>query len=157
MARLLLAALCLVIASCTGVRPPVELAGLWSAGQSACAAGVGVRFGQRAIEVVYDGESETLFDRPRYQIEGAGEMFRVRIIYDLPNIAGGARGVGAHGVVVLARQAGGGIAPEAHNLIDGRTGAARLRIRDDPAASLLTLEPCGAHPWREGLRGRRTT
>ena len=61
---------------------------------------------------------------------------------------------GAHGVLVLARQDDGGIAPVAHTLIDGLTGSARVRITNDPTAALLTLEPCGAHPWREDLRGR---
>jgi hypothetical protein len=68
-------------------------------------------------------------------------------------MAGGAHTLGARGVLVLARQPDGSISPERHTLIDGRTGAARARIIDDPAAVLL-LQPCGAHPWREELRGR---
>lgn len=156
MARSLIAALglSLAVANCTEFGPPAELSGLWSAGPAACAAGVGVHFGPKAIEVVYDGQSETLFERPRYRREGGGDTLRIRIVYDLPHPPGGARVLGARGVLVLARQADGGIAPEAHNLIDGRTGAARLRISDDPAVALLTLAPCGAHPWREDLRGR---
>ena len=39
--------------------------------------------------------------------------------------------MGAHGVVVLMRTNDGRISPEMHNLVDGRTGAARTRIVDD--------------------------
>jgi hypothetical protein len=133
--------------------PPVELSGLWSAGEAACAAGVGVEFGAEAIEAVYEDERQTLFQHPAYQVEAVGDEFRVRIRYDLPRMAGGARSAGAHGVVVLARE-GATIAPVSHNLVDPRTGAARLRIEDDPALTALTLTPCGDHPWRERLRGR---
>jgi hypothetical protein len=131
--------------------PPAELSGLWSAGPAACSAGVGVEFGAEAIDAVYEDERQTLFQHPRYQVEAAGDEFRVRITYDLPRMAGGARSVGAYGVVVLARE-GATIAPVSHNLVDPRTGAARLRIADDPAVTALTL--CGDHPWREPLRGR---
>src|SRR5262249_22513665 len=133
--------------------PPTELSGLWSAGPAACDAGIGVEFGAEAIAAVYEDERQTLFQHPRYQVEAAGEAFRVRITYDLPHVAGGARSVGAHGVLVLARE-GAVIAPVSHNLVDPRTGAARLRIADDPAATALTLTPCGHHPWsEEPLRG----
>jgi hypothetical protein len=157
-ARSLLAVVCLALAmtGCGGRRAPVELTGLWSAGQAACAAGVGVRFETDAIAAVYDSQRETLFDHPRYQVEGAGEAFRVRIVYQLPHRPGGARAVGAHGVLVLARGPEGTLEPRAHNLVDARTGATRLRINEDPAMSAMTLEPCGAHPWREELRGRGT-
>ncbi|MGE0740602.1 MAG: hypothetical protein AB7O98_04605 [Hyphomonadaceae bacterium] len=142
-------------AGCTGARAPRELAGLWSAGPAACAAGVGVRFRNDAIEAVYDRQVETLFEHPRYHVEEGGEGFRVRVTYELPRLAGGARSVGAHGVLVLARQPNGKIAPMRHTLVDPRTGAARMRIAGDPAARLLTLEPCGPdHPWRQGIRGR---
>lgn len=134
--------------------PPAELGGLWSAGPAACAAGVGVRFEADAIEVVYDDETQTLFDRPRYRLESSGETFRVRITYDLPRVTGGARVAGAHGVLVLARQPDGGLAPLTHSIVDARTGSARMRIGEDPAVQALTLTPCGAHPWREDLRGR---
>ncbi len=156
--RSLFALVCLALAmtGCGGRRAPIELMGLWSAGQAACAAGVGVRFGANAIAAVYDSQQETLFDRPRYEVEGAGDAFRVRIVYDLPHRPGGARAVGAHGVLVLARDGDGGLQPMAHNLIDARTGSARLRISDDPAMSAMDLEPCGPHPWREELRGRVT-
>lgn len=142
-------------AGCAGPAPPQELDGLWSAGPAACAAGVGVQFRADAIEVVYEEQTETLFERPRYDvIEAEPENFRVRITYELPRQAGGARVAGAHGVIVLARQPGGGIAPEMHSLQDARTGAARTRIVGDPVQTVLTLEPCGAHPWRQSLRGR---
>lgn len=153
-ARLLIAWLGLSVAgACGAAPPPAELGGLWSAGQAACAAGVGIQFGGEAIEAVYEDQRETLFAHPRYDVEEAGQDFRVRITYQLPHRPGGARSAGAHGVVVLARQ-GAALAPVSHNLIDGITGAARLRIVQDPVDTLLTLTPCGAHPWREALRGR---
>ncbi len=152
MARSPIALLGLALAACAGASPPQELAGLWSAGPAACAAGVGVRFRADSIQAVYEDGIETLFANPRYEIE-PGDTFRVRIVYDLPEVTGGAHTEGARGVLVLARQRDGSIAPERHTLIDGRTGAARTRILDDPAAVLL-LQPCGAHPWREDLRGR---
>ena len=149
-----LALLGLALAGCAGAPPPEELAGLWSAGPAACEAGVGVRFGADAIEAVYDREVETLFAHPRYELDRDSDVFRVRIVYDLPQLPGGAGAAGAHGVLVLARQPDGSIAPERHTLIDGRTGAARIRFVGDPVSVLLSLEPCGAHPWREDLRGR---
>ncbi|MBC7767996.1 MAG: hypothetical protein H7124_04355 [Phycisphaerales bacterium] len=155
MARSAIALLGLLLAGCAGPRPPEELSGLWSAGPAACAAGVGVRFRAEAIEAVYDDEVETLFSQPQYEIEERTERaFRVRIVYHLPRLGSGAGTVGAHGVLILARQEDGGIAAVAHTLVDGLTGAARVRIVNDPASSLLALEPCGAHPWREDLRGR---
>jgi hypothetical protein len=137
--------------------PPAELSGLWSAGPAACDAGVGIEFGAEAISAVYNSERQTLFEHPQYEVEAEGDEFRVRIRYELPRMAGGARSAGAHGVVVLARE-GAAISPVSHILVDPRTGAARLRIADDPAATALTLTPCGNHPWREEpLRGRRQT
>lgn len=143
----------LVLAGCGGSRPPAELAGLWSAGPAACEAGVGVRFTSEAIETVYDDRSETLFAHPHYTLEGAGDARRVRITYELPRRPGGAQSVGARGLIVLTRGDDGRIIPETHNLLDGRTGAARLRIADDPARQVLALEPCGPNPWSVGLRG----
>ncbi|OQW55903.1 MAG: hypothetical protein A4S17_01085 [Proteobacteria bacterium HN_bin10] len=141
--------------ACAGsAPPPAELGGLWSAGAAACEAGVGVRFGAEAIEVVYQDERQVLFERPRYRLESSGRTFRVRIVYDLPRVAGGARVAGAHGVVVLARQPDGGVAPMTHSIVDGRTGSARLRLADDPAVTALTLTPCGDHPWTQDIRGR---
>ncbi|WP_156767607.1 hypothetical protein [Candidatus Viadribacter manganicus] len=150
-----LLSLCFLGSACAGPpNPPAELAGLWSAGPAACAAGVGVRFEADEIQLVYEDETQTLFDHPRYKLESGGETFRVRIIYQLPQVTGGARVAGAHGVLVLARQPDGSLAPLTHSIIDGRTGSARMRIADDPAVQALTLAPCGAHPWREDLRGR---
>jgi hypothetical protein len=137
-----------------GARAPSELSGLWSAGEAACAAGVGVRFDGDAIAAVYDDQREALFSDPIYQVETGGDRFQVRIRYQLPRRPGGAQVVGAHGVLVLRRSPGGGLEVAAHNLLDSRTGAARVRIVDDPAVSLLALKPCGDHPWREELRGR---
>ena len=153
-AILLLMCLCLAAAGCGGSTPPRELAGLWGGGAAPCEAGVGVRFGANAIEMFYREKAEPLFADPDYVVLSRGDHFRVRITYQLPHIAGGARGPG-RGIIVLAQQDGGGVAPESHNYIDGRTGAARARISDDPAATLLSLVPCGASPWTEGLRGRR--
>jgi hypothetical protein len=133
--------------------PPEELAGLWSAGPAACEAGVGVRFTSEAIETVYGERAETLFAHPHYTMEGEGDTRRVRITYELPTRPGGAQTVGARGVLLLARGDDGRIIPEMHNLLDGRTGAARLRLADDPAREVLALEPCGPSPWGAGLRG----
>ncbi len=142
----------MLMAGCGGSHPPAELSGLWSAGTAACDAGVGVRFTARAIEAVYDERSETLFARPHYELEGGGDARRVRITYDLPHRPGGVQSVGARGMLVLVRGPDGRIIPETHNLLDGRTGAARLRISGDPAR-VLSLAPCGSNPWRSGLRG----
>ncbi len=152
-ASLFIAGLCLLAAACARAQPPRELAGLWSAGQAPCTAGAGIRFDSDAIRMVYETDSETVFESPRYQVLSGGESFRVRITYSMPHIAGGAREPGARGVLVLARGAHGILAPVTHNLIYGRTGAARARLGEDPATRLLTLEPCGDHPWRRGLRG----
>jgi hypothetical protein len=149
-----LALLGLALAGCAAASPPPELEGLWSAGPAACNAGVGVRFRADAIEAVYDREVETLFAHPRYAVEPGGDVFRVRIVYDLPRLPNGGGARGAHGVLVLAQQPDGSLAAERHALVDARTGAARMRLVNDPAANLLSLEPCGAHPWREELRGR---
>jgi hypothetical protein len=156
MTRLPLASVVLgvALAGCAGEGAPAELSGLWSAGPAACAAGVGVRFRGDAIEAVYDRQVETLFAHPQYSVEAEGDAFRVRIEYELPRIAGGVRAAGAYGVLVLARQDDGGIAPERHALVDGLTGATRLRIAEDPVSRLLTLQSCGPRPWGEGLRGR---
>jgi hypothetical protein len=153
---LTLAALALAVAmtGCAGARPPAELAGLWSQGPAACAAGIGVRFENGAIDAVYEQQREVLFEHPTYVVESAGEDFRVRIRYELPRRPGGARVAGAYGVLVLERGAEGVLRPASHNMIDNRTGSARMRIVADPALSALALTPCGAHPWREQLRGR---
>ena len=144
-----------VASACAGPsHPPAELNGLWSSGPAACAAGIGVRFESDKIEVVYEDDTQTLFDHPRYKEESSGQSFRVRITYELPRVTGGARVAGAHGVLVLARQSGGGLAPVTHSIVDARTGSSRMRIANDPAVQALTLTPCGAHPWREDLRGR---
>lgn len=145
----------LACAGCARSSPPAELAGLWSSGPAACAAGVGVRFGADAINVVYDEQSETLFQRPRYEVFGQGEPFRVRITYDLPRVTGGAAVAGARGVIVLAERPDGAIAPTAHSLIDARTGAGRVRFVHDAAMQALTLRPCEGAAWpEETLRGR---
>lgn len=144
----------LASAGCVRSNPPAELAGLWSSGPAACAAGVGVRFGADAIDVVYDDEAEPLFQRPRYEVFGEG-AFRVRITYDLPRVTGGASVAGARGMIVLAEGPDGGIAPIGHSLIDARTGSAHVRFVHDPAVQALTLRPCEGASWPdEDLRGR---
>jgi len=153
------ALLCLALATAgcgAAPAPPVELSGLWSAGDPSCEAGIGVRFTSGAIEAVYDRETQVLFDRPHYERVGNGENFKVRIEYELTRMPGGARSAGAYGTVVLVRQ-NEGIAPESHSLIEPRTGTTRMRIAEDPVEDLLTLVPCDlSHPWRAGLRGRRS-
>jgi hypothetical protein len=117
--------------------------------------GVGVRFGADAIEVVYPKRAEVLFDRPRYEPDRDGEVFRVRITYDLPRLPGGAATAGAHGVITLSRAADGGLVPAGHMLADPRTGAARARIVGDAAVEALALSPCeGVHRPDVPLRGR---
>jgi hypothetical protein len=144
----------LALAAACAAPAPAELSGLWSSGQASCEAGVGVRFGADAIEIVYPRGAEPLFDRPRYALEREGEDFRVRIDYDLPHQAGGVASVGAHGVIVLASDGRGGIVPDHHMLVDPRTGAIRMRFVNDPAVSALTLQPCGARSQLANLRGR---
>lgn len=154
--RALLALVCLgALGACADRAPPQELGGLWSAGAAACEAGVGVRFQADAIEAVYDDERQTLFARPHYVVERRGEAFRVRIRYNLPHRPGGARNPGARGELVLVR-VGEGVALSSHQLLDGRTGAARVRLADDPAVRALNLQPCGPHQWRGDLRGLST-
>jgi len=138
--------------ACTAKAPP-ELAGMWSTGPAACEANVGVRFEGHAIQASYDRHRETLFENPRYTLLRGGRMFRIRIVYDLPRLPGGAYSVGARGVVILARQTDGRIAPEIHNLLDARTGAARLQFVGDPAVAALTLMRCGERPRPIELRG----
>lgn len=156
MIRVRILALCLLASACAGGHAPRQLAGLWSAGPAACAAGVGVRFDDDEIAIVYDRQRQTLFERPRYFVESAGPRFRIRILYDLPRRPGGARVAGAYGVLVLDGAPGAPLHPESHNLIDSRTGSARLRITGDPAISALALKPCGTspHSGQENLRGR---
>jgi len=154
MARLLIALASLTLAAGCGAAPapPIELDGLWSAGPAACSEDVGVRFTPDAIVAAYQDQQEILFAAPRYEVLG-DEPFRVRIEYRLPHA--GVRGVaGARGVLVLAQADDGALSTESHALLDGRTGAARMRLKDDPATTLLALEPCGPRRGRGvGLRG----
>ena len=144
----------LALAGCSGARAPEQLSGLWSSGQAACEAGVGVRFGANAIEAVYDQRAVALFKHPRYRLERSGGEPRIRITYDLPYLPGGVRSAGAHGVVILVRRDDGGIEPASHQMVDPRTGAVRVRVQNDPVRDLLSLQPCGPSPWRSELRGR---
>jgi len=140
-------------ASACGSAPPPELNGLWSSSQMACAAGVGIRFKADAIEAVYDTRTETLFAHPIYELRARGP-FRVRIVYDLPELPGGSHVAGSHGVVELTRRGDGSIAPTLHNLLDARTGAARVQLVNDPAVAALTLTSCAPGTWRADLNGR---
>jgi hypothetical protein len=119
----------------------------------ACAAGVGIRFQADAIQAVYDRQVETLFQNPQYEVRGRGP-FRVRIVYDLPRVPGGAHVAGARGVVELTRRQDGSIAPTLHNLLDPRTGAARIQLVNDPAIAALTLTSCTPGRWRADLGER---
>lgn len=155
----LLAALALApafssLAGCDAGRPPAELSGLWSAGPAACAAGVGVRFGSDAINAVYDDQRQMLFEHPRYDVEGRGQAFRIRILYALPVQPGGANSIGAHGVILLEHERDGGLRAISHTLVDPRTGSVRMRIADDPALEALALKPCGGPRHGHDLRGR---
>jgi len=142
-----LAVLGLALAGCAAAAPPpAELGGLWSAQPAGCIAGEGVRFRANAIEAVYAQDVVTLYAHPRYVVE-PGAAFRVRIVYDLPEVADGE--AGAQGVLVLERRPDGSIAPEG----DERASAGAMHLVND-TATLLTLQPCGAHPWPEPLRGR---
>lgn len=146
----------LALTGCGAAGPPRELSGLWSSGPAACEAGVGVRFGSDSIAAIYDDERETLFKNPRYDVQsGTDEALQVRISYDLPHRAGGARSTGAQGVLVVRQSPEGGIEVASHNLLDARTGAARVRIVGDPAANVLRLQPCGEQAAGLALRGRR--
>jgi hypothetical protein len=140
-------------ASACGSAPPPELRGIWSSSQMACAAGVGIRFQSDAIQAIYDRQIETLFEHPQYEVRGRGP-FRVRIVYDLPHVAGAAQVAGARGVVELTRRQDGSIAPTLHNLLDARTGAARIQLVNDPAIAALTLTSCLPGRWRADLRER---
>jgi len=144
----------LAVATACAAPAPVELAGLWSSGQASFDAGVGVRFGGEAIEIVYPRGADPLFTRPRYAIERGGEDFRVRVDYDLPSRPGGASSVGAYGVIMLASDGRGGIVPDHHMMVDPRTGAVRVRFVDDPAVEALTLQPCDGRADLAQLRGR---
>ena len=103
---------------------------------------MGVRFDSDEIAIVYDRQRQPLFERPRYHLEEVqGQSFRVRIEYDLPHRPGGAQVAGAYGELVLVG-VDGALYPASHNLIDSRTGSARIRIFNDPAIRALSLKPC---------------
>lgn len=151
--RLIIAGLALALTGCSdAAAPPSELDGLWSTGDASCAAGVGIRFTEAAIMAIYPDQEEVLFAAPQYDEISSEGRFRVRVTYQLPDLAGAGPRPGAHGVIVLSRH-GGLLAPESHAMVDGLTGSARMRIGDDPVTTALTLQPCGRHPWREPLRG----
>ena len=141
------------LAACADQGPPRELAGLWSAGPAACAADIGVRFEPGEVALRYAPEqSQTLMESPRYALERRGARLRVRISYRLPG-AGGDVARGARGVMVLERDNDGWLKVDSHLLEDTRTGAARVRLQDDPVARAFRLRQCGPNAWIEGLRG----
>ncbi|MBI3437663.1 MAG: hypothetical protein HY054_03240 [Proteobacteria bacterium] len=119
----------------------------------ACAAGVGIRFKADAIEAVYDTRTETLFAHPQYELRGRGP-FRVRIIYDLPQLPGGAHVAGARGVVELTRRQDGSIAPAKPGLVRELTAGAdadrMVWVRD---AGVAAAVPHRAGDDETGLRG----
>lgn len=128
--------------------PPRALHGLWSAGPAACAAGVGLEFGEDAIAAVYGSERETLFVRPRYSESHVGGAMQVAIDYELP------QGGGMEGRLVLRRGDDGWLRPVSHLMRNKLTGAARAPIGEDRTALALTVRPCAPDAWLEGLRGR---
>ena len=143
------------LGACAGANaPPAELAGLWSSGQAACDAQIGVEFNAKAVESTFQGDRQVLFAHPRYETEAAEHGFQVRIEYDLPRFAGGATASGAYGVIELERGEDGRLRPLSHTLIDPRTGSARTRIASDPVMSALDLVPCSGQSWGHALRGR---
>lgn len=141
----------LALAGCAP-KPPRELAGLWSAGPAACAAGVGLRFTPSAVEAIYGDDTQVLFAKPRYE-RLEGERLRVRIAYALPVQPGGARS-GARGVLVMERGRDGWLRPVAHRIEDMRTGAVRMPIGQDRSDAALSVRPCGEGARNADLRGR---
>jgi hypothetical protein len=139
---------------CARSGPPEELAGLWSAGPAACEAGIGVRFETSAVAAIYENGGETLLKAPDYDVERRGARVRVRVVYQLPAAAGGARSPGARGVLIVERGGDGWLNAVTHRLEDTRTGSARIAIGSDPVAAAFHLRKCGAGAWIEGLRGR---
>lgn len=134
--------------------PPQELAGVWSAGPAACAAGMGLEFGKRSIDAVYAGERQILFQNPRYAVEHGPDALRIVVRYDAPP-AGGEKRV--RGEVVLERGADGWLKPLSRRLEDPRTGTVRIRIGDDPLTTALAVRRCGPDSFIPGLRGRSAT
>ena len=153
--KTLFSASVLALTGCGSERPPAELAGLWSAGPAACEAGMGLRFEDEAIAAVYDGQREVMFQNPRYRVEEHGEEFRVRVSLRLAAPTWRRAKASAHMACWCWRATRrAALRPSSHNLIDARTGSARMRIVGDPTLS-FALQPCGDHhPWRENLRGR---
>ncbi|MGE3142436.1 MAG: hypothetical protein AB7L65_03890 [Hyphomonadaceae bacterium] len=143
----------LLLSACGAAGPPPALAGLWSVGPAACAAGVGLTFGRDAIAADYGGEREILFANPRYQRMPGGRL-RIRIRYDLPAPQGENARTGMRGVLVMERRDDGWLQPVSHQIEDVRTGARRLHIGADPMDLALTVRPCAVSAWIPGLRGR---
>lgn len=131
--------------------PPLELAGLWSRGEGACAAQLGVTFSKEAITAQTPDGRAILFKNPVYELEQGGPRFRVRIRYALPSVPGRVTGRGRFGVLILARDAAGWLHPVTHHTQDTRTGSARLRLAQPYVTQALTLVRCGANGF--GLRG----
>ncbi len=144
---LLLGGLLALTASCDS-GPPRALHGLWSAGPAACAAGVGLEFGEDAIAAVYGSEREALFVRPRYRESHTATGMRVSIDYELP------QGRGMEGRLVLQRGDDGWLRPVSHLMRNKLTGAVRAPIGEDRTALALTVRPCAPDAWLAGLRGR---
>jgi len=143
-----------LLSGCAESGPPKELHGLWASGPAACDAGLGVRFGGRAVSAHLDGAEQVLLDAPEYELQRRGARVRVKIEYDPP---GGRAATPVRGVLVLERGDDGWLTTVSHRLEDLRTGSAQIRIKGDAMAGLFRLRQCGPNAWIEGLRGRETT
>jgi hypothetical protein len=144
---------CALLAACGASRPPPELAGVWSRGQGACEANVGVVFARDAVRMDLMGAGDSLIARPSYAVERAGERTRVTIRYPLTRRPGGVSARG-QGVLVLERGADGWLRPVSHRIRDARTGSVRVRLDGvAPLEEAFTLRRCG-DAWIDGLRGR---
>jgi hypothetical protein len=127
------------------------LAGLWSRGEGACEAKLGVTFAADAIWAQTPEGRSILFNEPIYELERGGSQFQVRIRYALPNVAGRVTGRGRFGILILKRDTSGWLRPLTHHSLDTRTGSARLRLNQPHLLQALTLVRCGANGF--GLRG----
>jgi hypothetical protein len=108
--------------------PPPELEGLWSRGEGACEAGLGVTFGHDAVRAQTMDGQHTLFAAPVYSVERRGAVLTVRIRYQFPDVAGAVTGRGRYGLLELSQDREGWLRLVNHYSIDTRAGSARLQL-----------------------------